>query len=142
MATVDSLSLTQPSSDPNIDESQTFTFGITNVSAAHGGMDYDLYFEWDQGLGDSPGNYATIGTSGNLSCPDADLLNQSTKDGEVTVTITGNTAGTYYLRGRSIDNNEGSAEDLTGTQVVTVNAASGIPKPVALYHARHHNKAA
>lgn len=126
MAIINSISITQPSGDPNIDEAQTFTFGVTNVVAAHGGTDYDLYFEWDQGLGDSSGNYVTIPVSGGeLTCPDADLLGQSNKDSEISVTVTGVNAGTYYIRGRTVDNNDGGAEDLTGTQVITVNAASG-----------------
>ncbi|MDH3375363.1 MAG: hypothetical protein OEQ39_00130 [Gammaproteobacteria bacterium] len=125
MATIASISITQPSGDPNINEAQTFTFGVTNVSGLHGGMNYNLFFQWDQGLGDSPSNYVTIPTSGALSCPDADLLNQIAKDLEVSVTITGNTAGSYFIRGRTIDNNDGGAEDLTGTQAVTVNAAAG-----------------
>lgn len=137
MATVDSISITQPSGDPNINEGNTFTFGVTNVSAAHGGMDYDLYFQWDQGLGDSPANYVTIPVSGgDLTCPDADLLNQTVKDGEISVTITGVNAGTYYIRGRTVDHNDGDAEDLTGTQVVTVNSA-GASIPVL---ANHYNR--
>ncbi len=140
MATIASISITQPSGDPNIDEGQTFTFGVTNVAAAHGGMDYDIFFQWDQGLGDSPANYVTIPVSGgDLTSPDADLLNQTVKDGEISVIVTGVNAGNYFIRGRTVDHNDTEAEDLTGTQAVTVNVSTGVSIPIAAYHQNHHN---
>lgn len=120
MATVDSVALTQPASDPDINEGQTFTMGGQVTLGLHGGSDYDMIFEWDQGTA----VWVTIPVSGgDLTCPDADLLNQS-GDVEITVTVTGVNASTSNVRIRTVDNNDGGAEDLSGTQAVTVTASA------------------
>jgi hypothetical protein len=124
MATIGSVALTQPTVDPNIAESGSFTMGGQVTKLTHGGVDYDMYFEWDQGLGDSDANYTTIPSSGNLQTADTNPVLASTSTGELTITVTGTTAGSYFVRIRTVDNNDGGAEDKSSTQAVTVTAAS------------------
>ena len=137
--TVDSVSLTQPVSDPNIDEGLTFTMGGQATLVTHGGTDYDLHFQWDQGLGDAAANYVDIPASGAaLTTADTNpLLNQS-DDVEKTITVTGNTAGDYFIRVRTVDHNDGEAEDISASQAVTV-TSTGIkvtPAPVTAIAAK------
>ena len=49
--TVASVALTQPTADPNRDEGQTFAMGGQVTGASHGGIDYAMHFQWDQGTG-------------------------------------------------------------------------------------------
>lgn len=128
MATVASVDLTQPASDPDIGEGQTFTMGGQATKGAHGGMDYDLHFEWDQGLGDAPANYAGIPASAAaLTCPAPNpLLNQGDTV-ELTKTVAGESMGSYFIRVRTVDHNDGEAEELSASQTVTVTEAAGPP---------------
>ena len=139
--TVASVSLTQPVSDPNIDEGLTFTMGGQATTASHGGTDYDLHFQWDQGLGDAAANYVDIPASGAaLTTADTNpLLNQS-DDVEKTITVTGNTAGNYFIRVRTVDHNDNppDTEDISTSQAVTV-TSPGIkvtPVPVTAIAAK------
>ena len=122
MATVVSVTLTAPSSDPNINEGQTFAMTGDVADANHGGMDYDMHWQYDQGIG----SWIDIPSSGSeLTVPAPNpILNHGTK-GTTSKTITGVGAGTYSVRIQTIDNNDGSAVDTSGTQTVTVNAATG-----------------
>jgi hypothetical protein len=120
MATVSSVALTQPASDPNINEGGTFTHGGQITKALHGGLDYNMHWQWDQGTG----TWTDITGSGGLSTADTNPQNNLGDEAEHTITVTGNTAGSYEVRIRTVDNNDGGAEDLSGTQTVTVNAAA------------------
>lgn len=121
MATVASVTLTAPSSDPNIDEGQTFTMTGDVADASHGGMDYDMHWQYDQGTS----TWIDIPASGSeLTVPAPNpILNHIVK-GTTSKTITGVGAGTYQVRIQTIDNNDGGATDTSGTQTVTVNAAA------------------
>lgn len=120
MATVASVALTQPSSDPNINESQTFTMGGQVTSANHGGLSYDMHFQWDQGTA----SWQDIPSSGAaLTVSTANPITGITGANEYTITVTGNTAGSYNVRVQTVDNNDGFATDTSATQAVTVNSA-------------------
>lgn len=122
MATVASVTLTAPSSDPNINEGGTFTMTGDVADANHGGIDYDMHWQYDQGTS----TWIDIPTSGSeLSVPASNPILGHNVKGTTSKTITGEGAGTYEVRIRTIDNNDGGAEDLSGTQTVTVNAAGG-----------------
>lgn len=121
MATVSSITISAPTSDPNITEGNNFTFEITVNDASHGAMDYDLHWQWDQGTA----TWQDIPSSGGLSTADTNPILNHTVKGATSITVTGNTAGSYNIRGRTIDHNDGDAEDLTSSQAVTVNAATG-----------------
>tara|TARA_R110000772_G_scaffold83288_8_gene176135 strand:+ start:378 stop:767 length:390 start_codon:yes stop_codon:yes gene_type:complete len=121
MATVATVTLDLPSSDPNIDVGQTFAMQGDVADALHGGMDYDMKWQYDQGTA----TWIDIPSSGSeLSVPANPILNHGTK-GVTSKTVTGEGAGTYDVRIQTIDNNDGSAVDTSGTQTVTVNAAAG-----------------
>lgn len=121
MATVASVALTQPSSDPNINEAGTFTMGGQITKALHGGIDADMHFQWDQGTA----TWTDIAGSGGLSTADTNPIASVGDEAEHTITVTGNTAGSYEVRVQTVDNNDGGALDTSGTQTVTVNAAAG-----------------
>lgn len=124
MATVSSVVLDLPSSDPNIDESQSFTMQATVNDALHGGMDYDMHFQYR--LLPS-GSFADIPSSGSeLTTADTNPILNHTVKGATSITVTGAGAGSYEVRVRTIDHNDTDAEDLSGTQTVTVNAAAAI----------------
>ena len=121
MATVAGVTLTQPASDPNINEAQTYTQEGDVADALHGGMDYDMHFEYDPGTStwiDIPSSGSELTTAATNPIP-----NHGVK-GTTAITVTGAGAGVYEVRVRTIDNNEGGAEDLSNTQTVTVNAAA------------------
>ena len=122
MATVAGVTLTQPASDPGIDESQTYTQEGDVADALHGGMDYDMHFQYDQGIA----SWIDIPSSGSelTTAATNPILNHSVK-GTTAITVTGEGAGVYEVRVRTIDHNAGDGEDLSGTQTVTVNAAAG-----------------
>lgn len=125
MATVSSVALTQPSSDPNINESDTFVMGGQITKATHGGIDADMHWQWDQGLGDSPANFVDIPTSGaDLTTADTNPLAGVGDEAEHTITVTGVNAGSYFVRVETIDNNDSGASDVSASQAVTVNAAA------------------
>lgn len=124
--TVSSVTLTQPVGDPNIEEGQTFTMGGQVTLVSHGNADYDMHFQWDQGLGDLDANYADIPASGvALTCPGPNPLLGQGDDVEKTKTVTGNTAGTYFIRIKTVDHNDAEAADLSASQQVTVNTPAG-----------------
>lgn len=129
MATVVSVALTQPSSDPNINEAQNFTAGLQITKATHGGLDYDPTFQWDQGLGDSDANYIDIPTSGADLTIDAQPAPNQGVETEITATVTGVNEGNYFVRAKTIDNNDSSAVDVSAGQAVTVNAAAAATWP-------------
>lgn len=121
MATVGSVALTQPSSDPNINVGGSFTQGGQITKADHGGLDYDHHWQWDQGTG----SWVDIGTSSSAGLYHAatnPVVNQS-DEVEKTLTIFGGAAGSYNVRVQTVDHNDGDNTDTSGTQAVTVNAA-------------------
>lgn len=134
MATVSAVALTQPTSDPNIDETQTFTMGGQITKALHGGLDYDMHWQYDQdgllGLGlpwvDIPAS------SGGLTTADTNPQTSLGTEAEVTITVTGATAGSYNIRIHVVDNNDGGTTYDSSTQAVTVNAASGVRRAFAI----------
>ena len=121
MATVASVALTQPSVDPEINETQTFTQGGQVTKATHGGLDFDMHFQWDQGTS----TWTDLTGSGGLSTADTNPALSLGDENEHTITVTGNTEGSYEVRVQTVDNNEDSALDTSGTQTVTVNPAAG-----------------
>lgn len=122
MATVLSVTLDTPASDPNIDEGQTFGMQGDVADAAHGGMDYDMHWQYDQGIG----SWIDIPASGTeLTVPASNPLLNHTVKGATAKTITGVGAGTYSVRIQTVDHNDGDNTDTSGTQTVTVNAAVG-----------------
>lgn len=121
MATVSSVTLTAPSSDPNINEGQTFAMTGDVLDANHGSMDYNMHWQYDQGIG----SWIDIPSSGSeLTVPAPNPILNHTVKGVTSKTITGAGEGTYSVRIQTIDNNDGSAVDTSGTQTVTVNAAA------------------
>lgn len=123
MAVVGSVTQTAPSSDPNIDVGQSFAHEGNVTKSNHGGLDYDFYWQWDQGTG----TWVDIGTSTSAGLYHAATNPLAAEKDEVTksLTVFGGAAGSYNVRCRTIDNNDGGAEDLSGTQAVTVNAVAG-----------------
>ena len=122
MATVAGVTLDLPSSDPNIDVGATFAMQGDVADVLHGAMDYDMHWQYDQGTS----TWIDIPTSGSeLSVPASNpILNHDVK-GTTSKTITGEGAGVYDVRIRTVDHNDGDNEDLSGTQTVTVNAVGG-----------------
>ena len=124
--TIVSVALTQPVADPAIDEGGNFTMGLQPTMTGMGGMSWDAVFQWDQGLGDSEGNYATIPSgAGGLYHSATNPIVNLTAALEQTLTINSSTAGTYYIRAYAIDHNGGEATFSSASQVVTVSAGSG-----------------
>lgn len=125
---VDSIAMISPSGDPAIDELATFTMDGTLTTSGTHSITVDVHWEWDQGLGDSDGNYADMPTSGGTlnttgaGNPELNYTNANLS--AKTITATAGSAGTYYVRIRTEDNNDGDAKDVSGTQVVTVSAAA------------------
>lgn len=124
MATVASVALTQPGADPDISEGQTFTIGGQITGALHGGLDYDMSFEWDQGIA----SWQAIPTSGADLTIDAQPAANQTVETEITATVTGVNAGSYDVRVQTTDHNDGETTDTSGTQAVTVSEATGHPR--------------
>ena len=121
MATVASVTLDLPSSDPAIDEGLTFAMQGDVADALHGGMDYDMHWQYDQGTG----TWIDIPSSGSeLTTADTNPAASLVDEVEHTITVTGAGAGTYSVRVQTVDNNEGGATDTSGTQTVTVSAVA------------------
>ncbi len=118
--TVTSVSLTQPTSDPNLNEGQTFTMGGQVTLSNHGGGDYNMIWQWDQGTS----TWVNIPSSGAALTTPTNTLSNLGDELEHTQTITCNTAGTYAVRIRVIDNNNGGAATNSSSQTITVNAVS------------------
>ena len=117
--TVASVSLTQPSGDPAPVEGGSFTMGGQAVQAGNGpGPDYDMHFQWDQGTG----TWTDIGASGNLKTSDTNPVTNVSDYTEQTITVDADEAGegTYNIRVKTVDHKDSEAEDLSGTQEVTV----------------------
>ena len=119
-STVASVALTQPSSDPNIDEAQTYTQGGQVTFASHGGADYDMHFQYDQGSG----SWTDIPLSGGLSTADTNPIVNITDAVEYTITVTGSTEDVYEVRIQTVDHGDSENVDTSGTQTVTVNAGA------------------
>lgn len=118
--TVVSVSLDSPASDPNINETQTFSMDGTITDTGSHALDFDVHWQWDQGTS----TWTNLTSSGALSTADTNPVNNETNANLTAITVTGNTAGTYSVRIRTVDHNDGDNEDLSPTQTVTVNAAS------------------
>jgi hypothetical protein len=123
MATVDSVTMTAPSSDPNINVGGSFAMEGNITKALHGALDYDFYWQWDQGIA----TWVDIGTDTGLGLYHAGTNPLTAQIDEATksLTIFGGSAGTYSVRCRTVDHNDGDATDDSGTQTVTVSAATG-----------------
>ena len=118
--TVTSIALDLPANDPNIDEAQTFSMdGTVSATGSHV-YDFDVHMQWDQGTA----TWVDLTGSGGLSTADTNPVNNHANANLTAITVTGNTAGSYSVRIRTIDHNDADAEDLSGTQTVTVNAPS------------------
>ena len=118
--TVTSIALDLPASDPNSDEAQTFTMDGTVTSSGSHELDCDVHMQWDQGSA----TWVDLTGSGGLSTADTNPVNNHVNENLTAITVTGNTAGSYEVRIRTIDHNDTDAEDLSGTQTVTVNVPS------------------
>jgi len=121
-----------PASDPAINEAATFTMdGTASLSGTHEG-DYDAHHQWDQGLGDSDGNYTDLTGSGNLSTastnPEVNIAGTSI----ASITVTGNTAGTYFVRIQTVDHEDSDNTDTSATQEVTVSAVGGAGRRIIM----------
>ena len=118
--TVASVNLTQPVGDPAITEGQTFVQGGQAVQGGSGQPpSYDMHFQWDQGTA----NWIDIAGAGDLNTADTNpIVNIVTYD-EQTITVTGDTIGTYNVRVQTVDHRDGDALDTSGTQEVTVSEA-------------------
>lgn len=117
MAIIASVALTQPTSDPNVTEGNTFTIGGQITKSNHGGLDYNMYAQWDQGTG----TWVDIPTTGAALTVSASPIGANIIDEvEHTATVTGVTAGSYNVRIRTVDNNDTGAEDFSSSQGVTV----------------------
>ena len=110
-----SLTISQPSVDPDISVSGTFTFEVTPGFAGGGSVNaYDLNFEYDQGTGswiDIPAS------SGGLTTSDTNPIASTTSVDPTSITVTGVTADGYSIR---VTND--SRGVTSGTQTVTVSA--------------------
>ena len=127
---LNSLTITDPVSDPNIDEGNSFTFGVTPGFAGGGGVNaYDLDFQWDQGTA----TWVTIASTGGLSTADTNPISSTTSTVEVPITVDANTAGSYSIR---VVNT--SRTITSGTQAITValpaadQTATGAPEIILL----------
>ena len=122
MATVTGVTLDLPSGDPNINEGQTFAMQGDVGDALHGGMDYDMHWQYDQGTS----TWIDIPASGSeLTVPAPNpILNHGVK-GTTSYTVTGVGAGVYEVRFHVVDNNDPPSTYTSGTQTVTVNAVGG-----------------
>jgi hypothetical protein len=114
------VTMTQPLSDPNIQTGGSFTMGGQITVAGGGGWaeSGDMYFEWDQGTG----SWATIGTSGGLYHSATNPLLGLQTAVEQTITIYSDTADTYQVRVKLIEDD--LTEYTTTAQTVTVSAPS------------------
>lgn len=125
---VTNISLDLPSGDPAVDELSTFTMDGTLTTSGTHAIDIDVHWEWDQGLGDSDANYTDMPTSGGTLNTTGGTNPQNNYSSAnltaMTITAAASSAGTYYIRIRTVDNNDGTAKDVSGTQVVTVSAAA------------------
>lgn len=115
-----SLTVTQPASDPNIDEAGTFTFEVTPGFAGGGGVNaYDLDLQYDQGTS----TWVTIpASSGGLTTNGTAYYASTAQDTSFSITVTGVTADVYSIRALNTSRAVTSA-----TQTVTVNVAAAIP---------------
>ncbi len=122
---LDAVTLTAPTSDPVINEGQTFTLSATYTQVGHGGEEVvSLNWEFSTSSG---GPYSAI--SGGLSV----ITNPTTgSDSAIThsVTVTGETEGTYFVHIRAVGNSSGFVRE-SGDQEITINAgASTTPKTI------------
>lgn len=115
------VTLTAPSSDPNVTETQTFQMSATYTVAGHGGEEtVDLHWRYSTTSGSG---YVDIPTTGGVMnvTTNPEAKTDSTITHSVTVTV--NTAGTYYLNVRAVG--QSSAGDFNnGNQVLTVSAGA------------------
>ena len=112
------LTISDPTSDPNIDEGNSFTFEVTPGFAGGGGVTaYDLNFEWDQGTA----TWIDLTPTGNLSTDNTNPIATTTADTPTSITVDADGAGSFEIR---VTNDSRSIT--SGTQAVTVNAAGVI----------------
>lgn len=126
--TVASVALTQPSSDPAINEAGTFTMGGQATEGGSGQpASYDMHFQFDQGIG----TWVNLSGSGSLTTGDTNPEPNISDYNEHTITVTGFAAGTYEVRIKTVDHRDSEAEDLsTPTQTVTVSAVGGADRRI------------
>ena len=118
--TLGGVTLTAPAIDPAISGGGTFTMSATYTQAGHGGEEIvDLHWRFSSTSGTG---YTDILTSGDLTTP-ANPTTGSDSTLTHSATITGITAGTYYVNVQAIG--QTSAVSLNnGNQVVTVSAGA------------------
>jgi len=120
MATLfSSITLSAPSVDPDIAETETFQMTAVPVwgGGGHGGNEQvDVYFEWGTVSG---GPYGTIPASGS-ELTTADTNPVSVTASPTSATVTGVGAGTYYVRVRGV----AGVTDSSAEQLVTVSAGA------------------
>jgi len=121
--TVVSVALDNPASDPNIDVGQSFSMDGTATLTGNHSANYDAHHQWDQGTG----TWVDIDTTSTKGLYHAGTNPETGITGTAisTLTIYGGAGGSYNVRIRTVDHEDGDNEDLSGTQAVTVNAAAG-----------------
>ena len=118
--TLGSVTLAAPVADPAISGGGTFTMSATYTQAGHGGEEVvDLHWRFSSVSGSG---YTDILTSGALTTP----TNPTTgSDSTLThsTTITGITAGTYYVNVQAVGQTSAASFN-NGNQIVTVSAGA------------------
>jgi len=95
--TINSISITQPSSPQNITGGDSFTMGGQLSASGHGGWpeNVDMYFEWDQGTG----TWQTIPSSGDLHTADTNpAVVADANEHTITVNSDNFADGTFNIR--------------------------------------------
>ena len=117
---LDSVTLTLPSSDPNIETGQSFTMRLTTTHSGHGGdATNSLHFEYST----DDVNFNDITGATGLSTANTNPVTWNSGATTWDITVDGDTADTYYVRGRS---SGADGPYTTASQVVTVTAGSTI----------------
>ena len=111
------VTMTEPSSDPDIVTGQTFNMSCywTRIYTGSSPPNVNLYFEYDQGTG----TWVQIPASGKLNTSDDNPETGTTHDTTYTITVTSSTAGVYSVRCRAHDTSN-SIIRYSETQTVTV----------------------
>ena len=115
------VTMTEPSSDPDIVEGQTFNMSCywTRVYTGSSYPNVDLYFKYDQGTG----TWVTISDPGGLTTSDTNHKTGTTHGETYNITVTGSTAGVYSVRCEAVDTTNGITK-YSSTQTVTVSIAN------------------
>lgn len=122
------LTITDPTVDPNIAESGTFTFEVTPTFNGGGGINsYDLDFQYDQGTG----SWTTIpASSGGLTTSNTNPITGLAVNTPSSITVTGVTTDTYSIRVVGT----GGSNPTSNEQTVTVGGGGANPYPSVVVH--------